>query len=124
MIPMESMTVSLEKCRFFAHHGVMDQERVSGNEFEVSISVIYPITGPNDDDLSSTISYAELYEIAKAEMAKPRNLLETVARDITCIICERWAYIEESRVEICKLTPPIPGITGSARVCVTRINKK
>lgn len=120
MTSSEIITVNLENCRFFAQHGVMRQEQVSGNEFEVNISVRYLVNGPNDDNPDSTISYADLYEIAKCEMAKPRKLLETVARAISDRIEESWHWIEDVTVEIRKITPPIPGITGSASVKINR----
>lgn len=124
MISSDSMTVSLYKCRFFARHGVMPQERLSGNEFEVSISVRYSVSGPNDDNLESTVSYADLYELATKEMDTPCQLLETVARRIADSIELTWPWAEELNVEICKLTPPIPGITGYAGVRLNRLIKK
>ncbi len=118
----DSITVSLRNCRFFARHGVIEQERQSGNEFEVSISVRYEVSGPNDDEIENTISYADLYEIAKEEMEHPRRLLETVVRAIADRISKEWSRAKDITVELIKITPPIPGITGSAAVTFTHVN--
>lgn len=114
------MTVRLEKCRFFARHGVMTQERTVGNEFEVTVAVDYNASIFNGDDISATISYADLYEIAKEEMMKPRNLLESVAVAVADRIEKIAEHILKIRVEIRKITPPIAGIDGSASIDYAR----
>ena len=35
-------SVKLERMRFYAYHGVMEQERRVGNDFEVTLEVWYP----------------------------------------------------------------------------------
>lgn len=121
MTSTDIMTISLENCRFFARHGVMQQEQIAGNEFEVSVSVRYSVSGPNDDNPDTIISYADLYDIAQCEMTKPRKLLETVVRAIADRIEETWQRIDDVTIEIRKITPPIPGISGSASVKINRI---
>lgn len=120
----DMMTVRLENCRFFAFHGVMPRERRCGNEFEVSVAVDYSVTLPADDLLEGTVSYADIYEIVKEEMAVPRQLLETVARAISARIEAQYPVSNEIRVTIRKLTPPIPGITGSASVTFKHLTTK
>ena len=55
--------ISLEDCRFHAFHGVLPQERRVGNDFSVSAVVCYTPADILSDNLDSTISYADLYEI-------------------------------------------------------------
>lgn len=114
--PTHSMRVALRECRFFARHGVMEHERRAGNEFEVSLEVCYTPGDPLSDSLEGTISYADLYEIAAAEMQTPAQLLETVAARITARATQRWPQISSMSVTIVKITPPIAGITGRAEV--------
>lgn len=115
----ELMTIMLERCKFYAYHGVMPQERIAGNEFEVSVEVEYYISGLNDDLLESTLSYSDIYDIVKSEMQIPRKLLETIARNIGARVLEMPLEIQKIQVEIRKITPPIPGINGSAAVKYT-----
>ncbi len=79
---MENYIIKLDNCRFFAFHGVLPVEKTTGNEFIVSVRVEYSVKSPEEDDLTNTISYADIYEIIKEEIAGPRNLLETVARQL------------------------------------------
>ena len=119
------ITVSLDDCRFYARHGVFAQERRAGNEFVVAIRVDYVWEHQKgdepSDDLADTISYADLYEIVKQEMERPRQLLETVASTIADRIAEQFRTVKELRVRIRKITPPIEGINGSASVELKRL---
>ena len=72
--------ISLNKLRFHAFHGVMEQERRVGNDFEVSLTVEYPFEkAMESDDLCDTLNYAELYDVIAAEMRQPSDLLEHLA---------------------------------------------
>lgn len=109
--------ISLNKLIFYAYHGVYEEERKIGNEFHVSLSVF---TDYNDDikkdDIESTISYADLYEIVKAEMGRPKKLLETVAQRIMSSIKSNFPQIKRGEVTIEKIHPPITGMFGTASV--------
>ena len=71
--------IYIDKAQFYAYHGVMPQERVVGNVFLVSLVVETDIAkATSSDKLEDTLSYAEIYEVIKAEMSIPSNLLEHV----------------------------------------------
>ena len=109
--------IQLHDVPFYSYHGVMGEEKKLGNQFRVSLSVTIPYTEKmEEDELSSTVSYAELYDIVREEMAEPRNLLEKVAIMISKKIRQRFPQIEKGVVKIEKLHPPIPGMIGSASV--------
>ena len=49
--------ISLNRLRFHAFHGVMEQERRVGNDFEVSLTVDYPFEKAlTSDDLDHTLN--------------------------------------------------------------------
>ena len=115
---MESY-IELEQMRFFAFHGVMPQERVVGNDFEVNLRVKTDfIAAIRRDELDNTISYADLYEVVKREMMRPSALIEHVAGRILKAITARWSAIEEVELKVSKLNPPIPGEIGRASVVI------
>lgn len=110
-------TITLDRMRFYARHGVMEQERVTGNLFEVSVCVDYPFEkAMNDDELSGTLDYGEVYEIVRREMMIPSKLLEHVAGRIKSALENRFPEIAGGSVVVAKLRPPIPGATASASV--------
>lgn len=95
--------------RLFGHHGVLEQERKVGNEFVVDIVINYPADrGAETDDISSTLNYAEVVEVAKDEFAEPANLIEAVAMRIATGLRREWPRIDSGSVSVAKLTPPIP----------------
>lgn len=114
---MKEFEIALTNLRFHGMHGVWEQENKVGNEFIVTVRVRIPADGSiSDDNLDSTISYADIFYIVKEEMAKPRKLLETVASSIQERIEERWPIITSGSITICKSIPPIATISGSSEV--------
>lgn len=84
------------------------QERVVGNEFEVTVSVEIPPV--YTDDLSATVSYADIAAIVGEEMAEPSDLIEHVAVRIRAAIMERLPAVIGGGVTVVKHKPPIPGV--------------
>ncbi len=114
---MKEYIISLTDLHFHSRHGVLAVERATGNDFIVDVEVVIPYDESIlDDNLEATISYADIYAMVAEEMSQPRQLLETVAATLQRRICARWPQIKRGRITICKSTPPIAGITGSAKV--------
>ena len=104
---MMTGNITLQQMRFHAHHGVMPQERQVGNDFEVTVSLQYPLgKAAMSDDLADTLNYAEVYATVAAEMAMPSQLLEHVAGRIIRALRTRFPLIEGGTVAVSKLTPP------------------
>ena len=60
--------IFLDNVRFFAYHGVGQQEREVGNEFVINLKLKVDIArAAETDDVTHTVSYADVYENVKAE---------------------------------------------------------
>lgn len=102
--------VRLKDIHLYAHHGVMPQEREIGAWFIVDISLdMNDSTCSYSDNMESTVSYADVYEIIKAEMEKPSNLLEHVCRRISDSIYKAFDQVERIEITLYKETPPMGG---------------
>ena len=111
--------------RMRACHGVLPQERIVGGDFEVSLSVEYDISrAMATDDVADTLSYADLSELVRREMAVPSNLLEHVAGRIAKAIIERWPQVSSVNLSITKLNPPMGADCDGAGVELYLINDK
>jgi len=110
------MTIELKKLQFFAFHGLLEEEKKTGNLFEVNLSVDQLPNTVVITDISATINYAELFHLVKAEMQKPRELLETLAMEIVEHIHSIYPQITKMEISITKLHPPITAFTGSVGV--------
>lgn len=115
---MNKFQISLSDLHFYSRHGVFAQEHTVGNEFTVDCSVMISADKfiADDDNLDLTISYADIFEVIKAEMDSPKRLLETVAVRIANSLKQKFPEIESGHIEIVKLAPPIPGIVGKSSV--------
>ncbi len=102
-------TVEVNGLRLFARHGVMAQERTVGNIFEVTVHLRYPMEGALlDDDLASTVNYAELVALITEVMKTPSQLLEHVVARIHKAILAAYPRVEGGMIRLAKITPPIP----------------
>ena len=113
---LRTMTIKLSNLLFHSRIGVGEQERLVGNEFRVSVELTYSADLFTMEELNSTISYAEVYSYVKEVMCEEWKLLESAAMKITERLTESWSIINESKIAICKVAPPISGIVGECGI--------
>lgn len=108
--------IFVDRLRVHALIGVDAQERVIGNDFEVSVSVTYPpaVEAGRTDALGLTVNYAEIVEIVKSVMAREMLLVEHAADLIISRIRERWPEAASCRITVAKLAPPVAGCQCAA----------
>ena len=100
--------IYLDDMRFYACHGVMEQERRVGGEYSVSLTAEVELTeAVRTDDVADTVNYAELYTLVEREMAVPSKLLEHVAGRIGRCAMESFERITTLTVRVTKLNPPM-----------------
>ena len=103
--------------KFYAYHGVLEQERRVGNTFVVDLTLTAPLEkAVQSDQLEDTINYAEVYELTKREMNIPSQLLEHVAGRICRALRHHFPQIEQIEIRVSKLNPPFGGDVHSASV--------
>ena len=110
------MIIELKGLHFFAYHGLYAEERKTGNEFEVNLSVTYFTTEEKIIKLSETINYSQLYKLLKTEMQKPRGLLETFVMEVADVIHLAFSQVKKIEISITKLQPPIASFKGTVGV--------
>lgn len=110
--------IRLHNVMMYANHGVLPEERVLGNQYRICIRLRISADGFEEDceDLSQTISYAEVYQILEQVMRQPCALLETVSVRFAKRALNRWPNIKSGEIEIFKVVPPIPGMIGEAGI--------
>lgn len=115
-------TIELEDMEFFAYHGCYKEEQVVGNYFLVDLRFNTNCNSAiRSDSLSDTVSYLEVYDLVKSEMAIKSKLLENVAGRILDRLYSRFPEkISDVTVKIRKMNPPLGGKLKSAAVILTR----
>lgn len=114
--------VFLRNLILYGYHGATTEEQVIGRQFRANISVSLDVRGAaTEDDLSRTVNYATLTQIAKQEITgKPAKLVETVAERIAASILRNFEIVREVVVTLEKLTPPVGETAEAAGVEITR----
>ena len=105
--------------KFHSFHGVMEEERIIGGTFLVDISYDLVTDATETDNIEDTISYAEIFDLVKAEMQIPANLIEHVAGRIMKVVKSKFPQIDNTTVKISKLNPPVAGEAEKASVSIT-----
>jgi len=117
--------VRLEKLRFRAFHGVLEQERTVGGEFVVTLRIGYPWQAAmTSDDVADTLDYAAVYRLVEREMAVPSRLLEHVAGRIVDALLRDFPLISSIDLWLTKVTPPMGADCDGAGVELHLINDK
>lgn len=100
--------IELTGLRAFAHHGVLDHERVDGQEFVVDVTVELDVRSAAEADaLAQTVDYGELAaEVVAAVERDPADLIETVAERVARVALTR-PRAERVRVTVHKPSAPI-----------------
>ena len=111
--------IKVKDLRFYSYHGFYPEEQILGNEYFVSIEVLFPLQSPLNDKLENTLNYEDLYSIAKKEMKTPQKLLENVASNILNKVRTKGDDIEKIKVNICKVNPPFGGDKAKSEIEIT-----
>lgn len=100
------MKIIIDGFKLRAHHGVMEQERAVGQDFEVSLWFnLKEYDG--SDCIEATVNYAEVVGVIEAVMAEPSALIEHAVTRIALALRQQFPAIGEGQVRLRKLCPPL-----------------
>ena len=109
--------MTLRGLRFHAYHGVLEQERIVGNDYEVSVRMSYDMRRAiATDDVANALNYAEVYEVVKRLMMQPCQLIERVAWRIAVALLDEFPAAKNAEVSLVKLNPPMGADCDGAEV--------
>ena len=109
------MQISLSDIRFHAYHGVLPQERQIGGDYSLTLRLQLEAdpAAVERDELSGTVDYAAVYDVAREEMQIPSQLLEHVCGRIARRVLRDFERVQAVSVSLTKMAPPIPGMTSA-----------
>ncbi len=111
----------LKGLKFRGKHGVFENEKVEGNDFEVDITIHTSlIASAYSDKLEDTIDYSKLYECAMEVMLGPsKNLIEHLAYSIGDKISHSFPSLNNFEITVRKMHPPIEHSCDYSEVTLT-----
>lgn len=111
--------VEIDRLRLQAYHGVLPQERVVGNTFEVTVMLVYDMEkAAETDDVAFALDYSSVVAVISEVMSEPSSLLENVLLKLKEKITAIFPAVSGGRIRLSKLTPPIPARMESVSVTV------
>src|SRR5215470_5077677 len=113
--------IELRGLRVFARHGVLESERVSGQEFVID-TVLWLDTRPaaGSDDVSKTVDYSALANrLVRLAEEPPVRLIETLAERLAAD-CLSEPLVAEVEITVHKPTAPIAHPFSDVAVVIRR----
>lgn len=109
--------IRVRDIRLYTNHGCLEEEGKIGSDYIVHVEVEADLEKSSvSDRLDETVDYVSLYQIVCKHMQQRVKLLETVVKKINDEIMDRFAEVQSSEVEVCKINPPIGGDVGYVSV--------
>ena len=101
-------TIHINRLALHGHHGVMPQEQLVGAMFYVTLSIDVEVSNQAllHDQLSGTVSYADIIALVRQEMSIPAALLEHLAHRIGHKLLTTFPTILSLSIRIDKENPP------------------
>lgn len=116
--------LSLLGMRFLGRHGVLPEEKVTAQPFEVDLVLHAHLADAAErDDLAATVDYAALFDAVRAIVEGPsRDLIEAVAGAIatTILAATPSEIVEAVEVRVRKPEAPIDGSFDTVEAAVLR----
>lgn len=111
------MWIRVQSLSLFAYHGVYDEERKIGNQFEVDVEIRVPDSFGAGDDLDATVDYTKIFSVvARISNGTRYSLLERFCDDICTSVIALDEAITEVIVRVRKLMPPADVTVKSVEV--------
>ena len=108
------MRILLNDIRFYAYHGVLEQEQRIGGWFRVTVEAETPMEESTlTDQLEDTVNYADMFSSIREEMAVSSQLLEHVAGRIARRLLQDFPQLTGIKACVRKENPPISGLDSA-----------
>jgi dihydroneopterin aldolase len=110
------ITIHLHKILFFSYHGIHDEEKILGNEYELYADIQFNEEQEVIHSIQQTINYVDIYQLIQQRMSIPSPLLETIIMDIGNTIKKKYGKVKLISINLKKIHPADSGIQGSVEV--------
>lgn len=115
---MNYTIIRIVNARFYAHHGVLDSERMSGGLFEIDAEMTCDVTEAEaEDNLKKTLDYEKAYKFIKDVVSGEKFfLIEALAYRIAIKIIKNFSMVQKVVIKVRKPSPPLGGLTDYVEV--------
>ncbi len=110
-------TLHVENVNLWAHVGVLEKERLMGQDFLLDLSVSTDISDViKSDTLSSAVDYSVAIQgVQQLAFNSRANTLEAFSEEILDYLSNLYGEVS-IKIKLTKCNPPIPGFTGTVSI--------
>jgi dihydroneopterin aldolase len=102
--------IKISGIKLYAYHGCHQEESIIGGNYVVDVNIETDFEeAAQNDDLTKTVDYDEVYGIVKREMKIPSKLIEHVARRIADSLIKEVRKIDSAEITVTKINAPVNG---------------
>ena len=114
--------IVLSGLRSFGYHGIFEEERRSGQEFTVDVTLALDLSRAGEtDDLRDTVHYGEVADVVTGIVTgPPMDLIEAVAHGIAKAVLEGFPAVQSVGVTVHKPNAPLTQEFDDVAVSITR----
>ena len=115
---MNYTIIRIKNAKFYAHHGVLDAERMSGGLFEIDAEMTCDVTEAEaEDELKKTLDYEQAYKFIKEVVSGEKFfLIEALAYRIALKMIGNFDMVQKVVIKVRKPSPPLGGLTDYVEV--------
>ncbi len=117
--------IIMKDMQFYGYHGVLAEEQRLGQRFVVDVELFLDLEpAGKSDDLTKTISYADVYRLVEDIITKSKfKLIEAAAEAVAGQLIQKFKP-EKVTVRVKKPQTPIAGCFAHMAVEITRSAKE
>lgn len=114
-------TIQVKNIRCYGYTGLLLEERVLGQWFEVTLTLWVDLIPPaKSDQIEDTVDYRRAIAIVKELVSQEKfALIERLTHAIAEAILD-LELVQKVRVQLIKVSPPIPDFGGQIVIDITR----
>ncbi|MEO0048672.1 MAG: hypothetical protein RL556_4 [Actinomycetota bacterium] len=101
--------IQLKGLKVWGYHGVLEHEKLIGQEFVIDATIFAELPSRLDDNLANTVNYAALADALVADAtSKPVDLIETLAQRLAAVAMKSAGkYARKVEITVHKPNAPI-----------------
>lgn len=118
----QPVEIAIKGLEVFARHGLLAEERESGQLFKFDLSLwLGSCAACDNDDIEDTVDYAAVADcVTGAATAASYRLLERLAEVVAGELIKRFPRLDRVEVRVAKANPPISHVVKGIAVTVVR----
>ena len=114
--------IILSGITIYGHHGCSEEERKVGQHIEIDVELeVKNSIACKTDNLKDAVNYVEVYELIETIVkGESKNLLESLAEDITEKILKKFDQVQSVDITLGKNPAPFEGNIKKAAIRIRR----